>query len=109
MQGPAVKLQLPNDQAMVSQPSFSYSSYPLLRVYQESFISPRAYYDFDLSTMTYAVRSVLPMASAGYDYTQYSSRRVYVQSTSTRCPSRCPSCTSKWWPACLHARSRAGT
>lgn len=87
LQKPPVRLTLPNDKAILAEPILSFSSFPLVRVLAESFISPPAYYDFDLATMASALRAITPMDAAGHDHTLYTSERVYdVQSSLDKIP-----------------------
>ncbi len=76
-----MQVLLPNDKSIVSFPITGYGSFPLLRIVAESFVSPTAIYEFDLTTMAGALRSMAPLAATGYDHTQYSSERVYVTSS----------------------------
>ncbi len=69
---------MPYDAAMYSFPVTAYSSFPLLRVVTESFISPVAFYDMDLSTLSMALKWMSPMGG-NYERWMYQSERVLVQ------------------------------
>jgi oligopeptidase B len=68
---------MPNDAAMYSFPVTAYSSFPLLRVLTESFISPVAFYDVQLDTLDMALKWMAPVAGA-YEHWMYKSERVLV-------------------------------